>query len=185
VDFLIKKNKIERIKGFGKLKIKTEIEIFDDEGKSIDSITADNIILATGLDQKLFPQVLLIGNIITSTEAMVLKEQPKELIIIGAGAIGVEFAYFYNVLGTKVTIIEMLDRLVPVEDKEVSDVLEKSFKKRGMEIYTKTIVDKAEVKNGKVHVSITKDGQTKELTADKVLNAIGIPEMLKALGLRI
>jgi dihydrolipoamide dehydrogenase len=184
VDYLIKKNKIERIKGFGKLKSKTEIEIFDDEGKSIDSITADNIILATGARPKTVPAIPVDReNIITSTEAMILKEQPKEMIIIGAGAIGVEFAYFYNVLGTKVTIIEMLDRLVPVEDKEVSDVLEKSFKKRGMEIYTETTVDKAEVKNGKVHVTITKDGETKELIADKVLNAIGVTGNIEGIGL--
>jgi dihydrolipoamide dehydrogenase len=184
VDFLIKKNKIERIKGFGKLTSKNEIEIFDDEGKSIDKITSDKIIIATGARSKTVPPIPVDReNVITSTEAMILNEQPKELIIIGAGAIGVEFAYFYNVLGTKVTIIEMLDRLVPVEDKEVSDVLEKSFKKRGMEIYTGTTVDKAEVKDGKVFVTITKGGETIELSADKVLNAIGVTGNIEGIGL--
>jgi dihydrolipoamide dehydrogenase len=90
---------------------------------------------------------------------MNLPEQPKELIVIGAGAIGIEFAYFYSVLGTKVTIVEMLDHILPVEDAEVSQTLEKNFKKRGIDIYTKTMVEKAEVNGNKVSVTINQNGE--------------------------
>ncbi|RPI62996.1 MAG: FAD-binding protein, partial [Ignavibacteriales bacterium] len=144
VEMLIKKNKIDRIRGFGKLISQNEIEILDKDGKKTETISADNIIIATGARPKTFPNIPVDRkNIITSTEAMNLTEQPKELIVIGAGAIGIEFAYFYSVLGTKVTVIEMLDHILPVEDAEVSQTLEKNFKKRGIDIYTKTMVEKA------------------------------------------
>jgi len=114
---------------------------------------------------------------------MVLKERPKEMIIIGAGAIGIEFAYFYSVLGTKVTVIEMMDSILPVEDKEVSDVLMRSFKKRGISIYTSTKVEKAEVKGKKVNVTIVKNGKKEILSADKVLSAIGVTGNIVGIGL--
>ncbi len=114
---------------------------------------------------------------------MILKELPKELIIIGAGAIGVEFAYFYSVLGTKVTIIEMLDAILPIEDKDVSDTLAKNFRKKGIEILTKASVEKAEVVGDKVKVSVNIDGNKKELYADKVLNAIGVTGNIENIGL--
>ncbi|NMB83507.1 MAG: FAD-dependent oxidoreductase, partial [Ignavibacteria bacterium] len=150
VELLVKKNKVDRIRGFGKLVSKNQIDIFDNEGKKIDSINADKIIIATGARPKSFPSIPVDRkNIITSTEAMILDKQPKDLIVIGAGAIGVEFAYFYSVLGTKVTIIEMMKNILPIEDREVSETLEKNFKKRGIDIYTSTKVEKAEA---------TKDG---------------------------
>ncbi len=121
--------------------------------------------------------------IITSREAMVLPEQPKELVVVGAGAIGIEFAYFYQVLGTKVTVIEMLDRILPIEDKEVSETLTRSFKKRGMQIFTKAAVEKAEVKGKKVKVTFNVNGEKKEITADKVLNAIGVTGNIEGFGL--
>src|SRR3972149_6865984 len=109
----------------------------------IQTINADNIILATGARPRSVPSIPADKkNIITTTEAMNLPGQPKELIVIGAGAIGIEFAYFYSVLGTKVTVIEMLDSILPTEDKDVSDALAKSFKKRGIELFTKTSVEK-------------------------------------------
>jgi dihydrolipoamide dehydrogenase len=121
---------------------------------------------------------------------MTLPELPKELIVIGAGAIGIEFAYFYSVLGTKVTVIEMLDNILPVEDKEVSQTLEKSLKKRGIEIFTKAVVEKAEVlesipsgKGKKVKVTFNYNGEKKELNADKVLNAIGVTGNVEGFGL--
>ena len=108
VDYLIRKNEIERVKGFGKLLSKNEIGIFDKEGSQTDIIEADKIILATGASPKLVPPIPVDReSIITSKEAMNLPEQPKSLIVIGAGAIGVEFAYFYHTFGTKVTIIEI------------------------------------------------------------------------------
>jgi dihydrolipoamide dehydrogenase len=184
VGFLIKKNKIDVIKGFGKLVPSNKIEIFNSEGKSIDSASADNIIIATGARPKDIPSIPVDHKmIITSTEAMNLSEQPAELIVIGAGAIGVEFAYFYSVLGTKVTLIEMMDSVLPIEDKEVSLTLEKSFKKRGIEILTGATVQKAEVKGSKVKVSVSVNGSVKELTADKVLCAVGVTGNVEGFGL--
>ncbi len=184
VEMLIKKNKIDRIRGFGKLTSKNQIDILDDKGKKSDAITADKIIIATGARPRTVPAIPVDNKrIITSTEAMILSEQPKEMIVIGAGAIGIEFAYFYNVLGTKVTVIEMLDNILPVEDVEISQALTKSFKKRGIEIYTLTTVEKAEVKGKKVIVTISQNGKKKELTADIVLNAIGVVGNIEGFGL--
>ena len=184
VEMLIKKNKIDRVRGFGKLTGRNEIEIFDANGKKIDTISADNIIVATGASPRVLPNIPVDRkNIITSTEAMILNELPKELIVIGAGAIGIEFAYFYSVLGTKVTVIEMLDNILPIEDKEVSLALEKNFKKRGIDIYTNTVVEKAEVKGKKVLVTINQNGQKKELSAEKVLSAIGVKGNVDGFGL--
>lgn len=184
VELLVNKNKVDRIRGFGKLVSKNQIDVFDNDGKKIDSINADKIIIATGARPKAVPAIPVDReNIITSTEAMILEKQPKELIVIGAGAIGVEFAYFYSVLGTKVTIVEMLESILPIEDKEVSDLLAKNFKKRGIEIYTSAKVEKAEAKKDHVVVSIEKDGKKIELKADKVLSAIGVTGNIEGFGL--
>ena len=121
VELLIKKNKVDRIRGFGKLTSNNTIEISDEKGKAIESVNADKIIIATGARPRSIPTVQIDRkNIITSTEAMILEKQPKDLIVIGAGAIGVEFAYFYSTLGTKVIIVEMLKHILPIEDEEVS-----------------------------------------------------------------
>jgi dihydrolipoamide dehydrogenase len=184
VELLVKKNKVDRIKGYGKLVSKNQIDIFDDEGKQVESITADKIVIATGARTKAIPSIPVDRkNIITSTEAMILEKQPKDLIVIGAGAIGIEFAYFYNVLGTKVTIIEMMDSILPIEDKEVSAALEKSFKKKGIDIYTSAKVDKAEVKGNEVLVVVEKDGKKIELKAGKVLSAVGVTGNVEGFGL--
>ena len=184
VEMLVKKNKVDRIKGYGKLASKNQIDIYDELKKKINSITADKIIIATGARPKIIPSIPIDKKmIITSTEAMILEEQPKELIIIGAGAIGIEFAYFYNVLGTKVTVIEMLDNILPIEDKEVSQTLERSFRKRGIEILTKAVVKKAEVKGKKVNVTVEVNGETKDFSADKVLSSIGVTGNVERFGL--
>lgn len=184
VDFLMRKNKIERIKGYGKFKNQNTIDVFDDKEKLIDTVSADKIIIATGAHPKQIPSIPIDRKkIITSREAMSLDSQPKEMIVIGAGAIGVEFAYFYSVLGTNVTIIEMMDSLVPVEDKEVSQTLERSFKKRKIKIYTSAKVIKAEVKSKKVKVTIEKNGKEEILEADTVLNAIGVEGNVDGFGL--
>lgn len=184
VSFLMKKNKIDHVEGFGKFKSKNKLAVLDTDGNEKDEIEFDKIIISTGARPNNIKAIPIDGeNIITSKEAMSLDKQPKELIVIGAGAIGIEFAYFYNVLGTKVTVIEMMDSILPVEDKEVSQALEKSFKKRGIEIHTKTKVEKAEVKKNKVVVTIEKDGEKKELKADKVLSAIGVVGNIENIGL--
>jgi dihydrolipoamide dehydrogenase len=184
VELLIKKNKVDRIRGFGKISKNNQIDIFDNNGNQVDSISADKIIVATGARPKSIPPIPIDHNrIITSTEAMSLEEQPKDLIIIGAGAIGVEFAYFYSVLGTKVTIIEMMENILPIEDKEVSVTLEKSFKKRGIEIITSAKVVKVENSKNSVNVIVEKDGKKIELVADKVLSAIGVTGNTEGFGL--
>ena len=183
VEILIRKNKIERIRGFGKIVSNNRIDIFN-ENKKTDSATFDNLIIATGARPKTMSNIPVDKKmIITSTEAMILPELPKELIVIGAGAIGIEFAYFYSVLGTKVTVIEMLDNILPVEDKEVSQTLEKSLRKRGIDIFTNATVEKAEVKGKKVKVIFNYKGEKKELNADKVLNAIGVTGNVEGFGL--
>ena len=183
VELLIKKNKVDRIRGFGKLSSKNQIDIFENE-KQIQSIQAGKIIIATGARSKTISAIPVDREkIITSTEAMTLDELPKEMIVIGAGAIGIEFAYFYSVLGTKVTVIEMLDNILPIEDKEISVALEKNFKKRGIEILTKASVEKAEVKGKKVKVVIKQGNESKELSADIVLNAIGVTGNIEGFGL--
>jgi dihydrolipoamide dehydrogenase len=182
---LIKKNKIDRIRGYGKFISKNQLEIFNEDGKKTETIKAAKIIIATGASPKSLPAIPVDRkNIITSTEAMILPELPNELIVIGAGAIGIEFAYFYSVLGTKVTIIEMLDNILPIEDADVSKELTRNFRKRKIEILTSTIVEKAVVKGNKVEVTVTRNGETKKLAADKVLNAIGVTGNVSGFGLK-
>jgi dihydrolipoamide dehydrogenase len=184
VEILIKKNKVDRIRGFGKLTSNTTIEISDEKGKVIETVKADKIIIATGARPRNIPSIPVDKkNIITSTEAMTLDKLPKELIVIGAGAIGIEFAYFYSTLGTKVTIIEMLKHILPIEDEEVSIALEKNFKKRGIDILTSATVEKAEVKGNKVNVTVKVSGELKVLSAEKVLNAIGVVGNIEGIGL--
>lgn len=184
VHFLMKKNKIDYIQGFGKFIAKNKLEILDNNKKKIDEVEGKHIIIATGARPRSVDAIPIDKkSIITSTEAMSLEKQPKSMIVIGAGAIGVEFAYFYNVLGTEVTIIEMLDTVLPIEDKEVSDTLARSFKKRGIKIHTSTKVEKAEVKGKSVVVTIEKNGKKEELKADKVLSAIGVQGNIEGIGL--
>lgn len=184
VEMLIKKNKVDRVRGFGKLSSNRTIDILDEKGAKVDTIEADNIIVATGARPRMVPSIPVDRkDIITSSEAMTLPELPSSLIVVGAGAIGIEFAYFYSVLGTKVTIIEMLDRILPVEDREVSDALAKSFKKRGIDIHTGAVVESATPGKNGVTVVIAKDGKTIELKAEKVLSAIGVTGNVEGIGL--
>ncbi|PID59348.1 MAG: dihydrolipoyl dehydrogenase [Ignavibacteriae bacterium] len=184
VEFLMKKNKITHIKGFGKIKPENKIEVFDKNNKITETISADKIIIATGARPKLLPNIPVDRKkIITSSEAMVLDKLPEEMIIIGAGAIGVEFAFFYSVLGTKVTIIEMMDSILPIEDKEVSNVVTSSFKKKGINILTNAKVETAKVKGEKVEVIVNSNGKEEKLQADVVLNAIGVTGNVEGFGL--
>jgi len=184
VEMLVKKNKVDRVRGFGKIVSKNTIDVYDENNKLIESIQADKLIIATGARPKSIPAISVDRkNIITSTEAMTLEKLPKDLVVIGAGAIGVEFAYFYSTLGTKVTIIEMMKHVLPIEDEEVSIALEKNFKKKGIEILTSAIVEKAEIKGNKVNVTVNVNGEKKVLNAEKVLNAIGVVGNTEGIGL--
>ncbi len=136
VQYLMKKNKIEVIMGFGKIIAKGKLEVTDKDGKQ-QTIETKHIIIATGGRSRELPTMKLDGKkIIGYREAMVLPAIPKSMIIVGSGAIGVEFAYVYNSMGTKVTIVEFLPRIVPVEDEDISKELEKSYKKNGITIMT-------------------------------------------------
>jgi dihydrolipoamide dehydrogenase len=184
VEILVRKNKVDRIRGYGKFANERQIDIFDPDGRQFDSITADRIIIATGARPKTIPAIPVDNKmIITSTEAMLLDKLPEEFVVIGAGAIGIEFAYFYNVLGSKVTVIEMLANILPVEDKEISQTLQRSLRKRGIEIFTKATVEKAEIKGKKVEVTFTVNGEKKTIKADKALNAIGVTGNVEGFGL--
>ncbi len=184
VEYLFKKNKIDRVDGFGKLNSSKGIDIIDSDGNVKETVNADKIIIATGARPKAIPTIPVDREyVITSSEAMTLAEQPKELIIIGAGVIGIEFAYFYSTIGTKVTVVEMLDSILPLEDKEVSATLQSSLSKRGVEFHLSTKVESVKVVDEKVIVAIEKDGERVELTADKALNAIGVSPNSENIGL--
>jgi dihydrolipoamide dehydrogenase len=176
----MKKNKVTYIPARGKLIDATTVQTTTGEGV-VNQITADNIIIATGARPKWFPGMEPDGDrVITSKEAMVQKEQPKSLIIIGAGAIGIEFAHFYNTYGTKVTVIEALSTILPVEDEDVSKELLNIFKKRKMNILTNTVVEKIDCLKTKVKIH-TDDGQIIE--ADKALIAVGVQGNIEDIGL--
>jgi dihydrolipoamide dehydrogenase len=182
VEYLFKKNKIDHISGFGKIIGKGKIQVIKD-GKPETTITSEHIIIASGARPRSIPGVEIDRkNIITSTEAMILQEVPHSMLIIGGGAIGVEFAYFYNTFGTKVTVIEMMPNILPVEDKEISKLLESNLKKSGIEILTDSKVDKVNV-GGDVSITLsTKDGQ-KQLKGDVALMAIGVQGNVENIGL--
>jgi dihydrolipoamide dehydrogenase len=183
VQFLFKKNKIDQLSGHGKLKKGNKVEVTDASGKKTE-YEAKHIILATGGRSRELPNLPIDGKkIIGYRQAMVLEKQPKKLLVVGSGAIGVEFAYFYNAIGTEVTIVEFLPRIVPVEDEEVSKQLEKSFKKSGISIYTNSEVTKVDM-TGKTCVASVKtpSGEIK-LEADVVLSAVGVTTNLENLGL--
>lgn len=183
VQFLFKKNKIDQINGFGKLKKGGKVEVTDDKGKKTD-YDAKHIIVATGGRSRELPNLKIDGKkIIGYREAMVLDKQPKKLLVVGSGAIGVEFAYFYNSIGTEVTIVEFLPNVVPVEDAEVSKALERSFKKAGMTIYTNSEVTAVDIKGkGCVSTVKTPDGEIK-IESDIVLSAVGVSANLEGIGL--
>jgi dihydrolipoamide dehydrogenase len=183
VQFLFKKNKIDQIEGHGKLKKGGKVEVTDAAGKKTD-YDAKHIILATGARSRELP-ALKIDNkkIIGYRDAMVLPFKPQKMLVVGSGAIGVEFAYFYNTIGVEVTIVEFLPRIVPVEDEEVSKQLEKSFKKSGMTIYTNSEVTKVDTSGkGCVATVKTPTGEIK-IEADVVLSAVGVSTNLENLGL--
>ncbi|HYC84314.1 MAG TPA: FAD-dependent oxidoreductase, partial [Chryseosolibacter sp.] len=182
VQFLFKKNKIDLIEGYAKLKKGGKVEV-DANGKKTD-YEAKHIIVATGGRSRELPSMKIDGKkIIGYREAMILESVPKKLLVVGSGAIGVEFAYFYQALGSEVTIVEFLPRIVPVEDEEVSKALEKSFKKSGMIIHVNSEVTKVDTSGkGCVATVKTPTGEIK-IETDIVLSAVGITTNLENIGL--
>ncbi len=183
IQFLMKKNKIDVIQGFGKLKAGKKVEVTDKEGKA-SIYEASNIILALGARSRQLPNLPQDGKkIIGYRDAMTLSKLPKSMVVVGSGAIGSEFAYFYSTLGTKVTLIEFLPNIVPVEDEEVSKQLARSFKKIGIEVMTDASVEAVDTKGSGCVVTIkTKKGEEK-VECDVVLSAVGIQANLENVGL--
>lgn len=182
IQFLFKKNKIDHISGFGTLKPGKKVSI-DDQGK-VTEYTADHIILATGARSKELPSMPIDGKkIIGYREAMVMKDRPKKMVVVGSGAIGVEFAYFYNTLGTDITIVEFLPNIVPVEDEEVSKQLARSFKKAGMSIMTSSEVTKVDTKGKGCKVTVKSNKGEEVIDCDIVLSAVGVTTNLEGIGL--
>lgn len=184
IQFLMKKNKIDVIKGTGVVKAGKKVAVTGEDGKVTEYSASKGIIIATGARSRQLPNLPQDGEkIIGYREAMTLKNQPKKMVVVGSGAIGVEFAYFYNAIGTEVTIVEYLPTIVPVEDEEVSKQLEKSFKKAGIKIMTGSSVEKVETSAKGCTVSIKTAKGEEKLEADVVLSAVGIEANIQNIGL--
>ena len=183
VQFLMRKNKIDVIMGYGKLKAKGQIEVTGADGKT-QLVEGKYIVIATGARSRQLPSLPIDGKkIIGYREAMSLPQQPKSMIVVGSGAIGVEFAYFYSTLGTKVTIVEFMPRIVPVEDEDISKELEKIYKQKGIEIMTNASVEAVEAKGSGVKARVKTATGEVFLEADVVLSAVGITANIENLGL--
>ncbi|AFM04300.1 dihydrolipoamide dehydrogenase [Bernardetia litoralis DSM 6794] len=183
IEFLFKKNKIDKIMGFGKLAGKGKVEVTAQDGKK-EIYEAKNIILATGGRARELPNLPIDGKkIIEYRKAMSLETQPKKMVVVGSGAIGVEFAYLYNSIGTEVTVVEFMDRIVPVEDKDVSKELERQYKKKGIKVMTSSEVTKVDTSGTGCKVTIkTKKGE-EIIECDVVLSAVGVSTNLEGIGL--
>lgn len=182
VQFLMKKNKIEVHNGFGKLVGKGKVEV-DSEGKKT-TLEAKNIILATGARERELPHLKIDKKkVIGYHEALALPKLPKSMVIVGSGAIGSEFAYFYNAMGTEVTLVEYLPNIVPNEDVDVSKTLAKEFKKQGIKVMTSSSVEKVDTSGKECKVSIKTAKGMEETTAEIVLSAVGIQSNLEGIGL--
>ena len=183
IQYLFKKNKIEVVNGFGKVLGSKKLEVTDDKGnKTI--YTPEHIILATGARSRELPNLPIDGKkIIGYRQAMSLEKQPESMVVVGSGAIGVEFAYFYNTIGTKVTIVEYMPNIVPVEDEDVSKQLARSFKKQGIEIMNNASVESVDTKGKKCKVTVKTAKGEEILEADVVLSAVGIQTNLEGIGL--
>lgn len=183
IEFLFKKNNITHIRGFGRLSGSNNVEVDDGEGK-ITGISAQNIILATGARSKELPNLKQDGEkIIGYREAMTLREKPASMVIVGSGAIGSEFANFYQAIGTDVTLIEVLPRLVPNEDEEVSKQLERSFRKIKMKIMTGSSVESVDTSEEKCTVTVKTPKGVEKVEADIVMSAVGVTPNIEDIGL--
>jgi len=183
VQFLMKKNKIEVLSGFGKLKGQGKVEVKANDG-SVAEHSAKHIILATGGRSRELPNLPQDGQkIIGYRQAMVLPKQPKSMIVVGSGAIGIEFAYFYNAIGTKVTVVEYLENVVPVEDEEISKQLARILKKQGINIMTKSTVESVDASGELCKVNVKTEKGVEVLEAEIVLSAVGVATNLEGIGL--
>lgn len=185
VGYLMKKNIVEVFNGSGYIPKAGVVEVRDKDGAVVETLAAKAIVIATGARARTFPGFEVdLKKVITSTEAMLQTEVPGSMIVIGAGAIGIEFAYFYNAFGTKVTVIEMQPHILPVEDEDASKEVARAFKKKKVEILTETRVISVKAAGKGVEVVIeTKKGEQKTLTADLALNAVGVTGNVENLGL--
>lgn len=183
IQFLFKKNKIDVLNGTGKLKPGKKVEVTAADG-SVTNYDAQHIILATGARSRELPNLKQDGKkVIGYREAMVLPEQPKSMVIVGSGAIGCEFAYFYNSMGTKVTLVEFMPNIVPIEDEDISKQLARSFKKSGIEVMTESSVESVDTSGAGCTVKIkTKKGE-ETIQCDIVLSAAGITPNIEQIGL--
>ena len=178
VTFLMKKNKIDVLKGFGKVKKNNIVSVDGNE------YTAKHIIIATGARSRILPSIEQDGKqIIGYREAMTLEKQPKSITIVGSGAIGIEFAYFYNSIGTDVTVVEYLPNIVPLEDSDISKELEKSFKKKGIKIMTSSEVMSVEKTKNKVIALVKNNGEEIKIESEILLSAVGIKSNIENIGL--
>ena len=182
VHFLMKKNKIEEIHGWGTFKDAKTIDVELEDGKTR-TVTADHVIIATGATTRLVPGTELSENVVTYEEQILTDQLPGSIVIAGSGAIGVEFAYVMKNFGVDVTIVEFLDRMVPTEDAEISKELAKHYKNLGVKVLLKTKVEKIEDTGSGVKVTVSKDGKEEVLETDKVLQAIGFAPRLDGYGL--
>ncbi|WP_304236353.1 dihydrolipoyl dehydrogenase [Jiulongibacter sediminis] len=185
IEFLMKKNKIDVIKGYGKVKPGKKVEVTGDDGK-VTMVEGKHIIIATGARARELPNVPIDGEkVIEYRKAMSLEKQPESMLVIGSGAIGVEFAYVYASMGTKVTIVEYMPRIVPVEDADVSKELEKQYKKMGIEVITNAAVQSVDTKGKTCKSTIkgNKDGKEQVIETDVVLSAAGIASNIENIGL--
>lgn len=180
VEFLLKKNTVPVIEGRGTIKSAHEITV-EPTG---DLLEADNIIVATGAQARSLPGIEIDGDVvITSHEALLLREQPESVVIVGGGPIGCEFGYFYRAYGVNVTIVELLDHLLPLEDEDISRQLERAFKQQKIDFRTGANVAGIQVSNSSAAVALTIDGKEDELIADKVLLGVGMTANTSGLGL--
>lgn len=184
IQFLMKKNKIDVLKGNGVLKAGKAVEVTDESGNKTTYTAAKGVIIATGARSRELPNLPQDGTkIIGYRQAMTLPTQPKKLVVVGSGAIGVEFAYFYNAIGTEVTIVEYLPNIVPVEDEDVSKQLEKSFKKSGINILTNASVESVDTSGSGCVVSVKTAKGEEKIECDVVLSAAGVVTNIENIGL--
>ena len=184
IQFLMKKNKIDVLKGTGVIQANKSVEVTDESGDKAVYTAAKGIIIATGARSRELPNLPQDGTkIIGYRQAMTLPTQPKKLVVVGSGAIGVEFAYFYNAIGTEVTVVEYLPNIVPVEDEEVSKQLEKSFKKAGINIMTNASVEAVDTSGKGCVVTIKTEKGEEKIECDVVLSAVGIQANIENIGL--
>ena len=184
IQFLMKKNKIDVIKGNGVIKAGKKVVVTDENGASTEYAASKGVIIATGARSRELPNLPQDGEkIIGYRQAMTLPKQPKKLVVVGSGAIGVEFAYFYNAIGTEVTVVEYLPNIVPVEDEDVSKQLEKSFKKAGVNVMTNASVESVDTKGKGCIVTVKTAKGEEKIECDVVLSAVGIQANIEHIGL--